>query len=424
MKFLKKILEEVKPSEEEVRELKEVANKVIDKIKEFSDNSVLEVLHLGSSARNTNLKNDFDIDIFILFDKSLSIEELERKGLELGKKALESLGGSYVISYASHPYVKGKLGKYNIDIVPCYKIEFGEKIISAVDRTPLHHKFLVERLNEKLCDEVRLLKAFLKSLNIYGSDVKTKGFSGYLCELLILKYGSFLNLLQDTQNWRLRKVIILDDIYKIYENPKFKEFDDPLIVYDPTDLNRNVASPLSKENFCKFVYYSWLFLSEPKEEFFYNYHKRLEEELNEREHGFIVKLEFPKEEVDDIVYPQLEKLEKSINKHIIKNDFVPIRSKCYTTDNYCYIEWEFLVYELPNVKVIEGPPIFAKERVKSFIRKHKKTFVKDCKLCCYEERKYKNVLELFKDILNKKVPIAKTKHISLEKGKLIWSQVQ
>ncbi|WP_456471730.1 CCA tRNA nucleotidyltransferase [Methanocaldococcus sp.] len=423
MKFLYEVLEDFKPSKEEIRELKEVANRIINKIKEFSDNKVLDVLFVGSSARNTNLKNDFDIDIFILFDKSTPLEYLEKKGLEFGIKAIESLGGEYEISYASHPYVKGKVGKYSVDIIPCYQIDFGEKIISAVDRTPLHHKFLVKRLNNKLCDEVRLLKAFLKSLNIYGSDVKTKGFSGYLCELLILKYKSFLNLLENAKNWRLKEKIILEDIYNLYENPKFKEFDDPLIVYDPVDLNRNVASALSRENFCKFVYYSWLFLKNPNKEFFYNYYKKEEEKLNKRDRGFIVKLIFPKEEVDDIVYPQLEKLKKSINSQIIKNDFTFLYSKCYTDEKYCYIEWEFLIYNLPNVKLIEGPPVFNKSRVESFLKKHDKVFIKDCKLCCYEERRYKHILDLLKDILNKKLPIAKTKNIDIGKGKLVWNQV-
>ncbi len=417
MEFLKKVLERIKPSEEENKKIKELANKIIDIIKKHSPNNVVDVLFLGSSARNTNLKGSYDIDIFILFDKSTSIDELENIGLELGKKAIEMLNGRYEINYASHPYVRGYIDNYKIDIVPCYKIDFGEKIISAVDRTPLHHKFLINKLNENLCDEVRLLKAFLKSLGLYGSDVKTKGFSGYLCELLIIYYGSFLNLLKDAKNWKKKKVIILDDIYEMYGNVKLPEFNEPLVVYDPVDINRNVAAALSLENYCKFIFYSNQFLENPSEEFFNNYIKKVEENLNNREKGKEIILKIVREKLsDDIIYPQLEKLTKAINKIIENHEFRILRSKCWLDDEFCYIYWEFLVYELPNVKLREGPDIFKKERVKKFVNKYDKIFIKNCKVYAFTERKYKNIEELLNDIINKKIPLPKIKNIDISKG--------
>ena len=92
-----------------------------------------------------------------------------------------SFGGESWVEYAEHPYVSGKIGKFSLDIVPCYGIENCEKIISAVDRTPLHNEFLVLSNSKKnLSNDVRLLKKFLKGISVYGSDLKTAGFSGYL----------------------------------------------------------------------------------------------------------------------------------------------------------------------------------------------------------------------------------------------------
>ncbi|CAB3289823.1 CCA-adding enzyme [Methanocaldococcus lauensis] len=424
--ILKEVLKNIKPSKEEMERLQKMANTIIKEIWNIvkeNNYPVLDVLLVGSSARNTNLKDDYDIDIFILFDKKVSEDELESIGLDIGVKVIEKLNGFYEINYASHPYVKGKVDRYDVDIVPCYKINFGEKIISAVDRTPLHHKFLKDRLNEKLCDEVRLLKAFLKSLGLYGSDVKTKGFSGYLCELLILHYKSFINLLKDVQNWKLKKIIILDDIFKLYENvdiKNLKKFDNSLVVYDPVDLNRNVASPLSKENYCKFIFYSQRFLKNPSIEFFKDYKEKINKILEDREHGYRLVLKIPRKDVvDDIIYPQMEKLQKSINKIIAKNEFVILESKCFADDNYCYLYWEFLVYKLPKVALREGPEIFKKERVEKFLKKYEKVFIKNCKLFAYTERKYCHIIDLFKDIVNGNLQnISIPKYVDPKKGEI------
>jgi len=422
----KEILEEIKPSKEEMENLKCKANTITKKIWEIikrNNYPVLEVLLVGSSARNTNLKNDYDIDIFLLFDRSVNEEMLEDIGIKIGIETISELNGTYSINYASHPYVNGVIDGYEVDIVPCYKIEFGEKIISAVDRTPLHHKFLCSRLNEVLCDEVRLLKAFLKSLGLYGSDVKTKGFSGYLCELLILHYGSFENLLKDAQNWKLGKTIILKDIFELYDREKInlKRFDEPLVVYDPVDLNRNVASPLSRENFCKFVFYAREFLKNPSLEFFKDYGKKIEEKLEDRPHGYRLMLRIQRGDVvDDILYPQMEKLQKSINKAITKNEFVILSCKCFADDNFCYLYWEFLVEKLPKVMIREGPPVFDKDRVENFLKKYDKVFVKGCKVCAYTERKYSHVVELFEDIVNGKFNnISIPKHVNPKNGEIV-----
>ena len=44
--------------------------------------------------------------------------------------------------------------------------------------------------------EVRLLKRFLKSVGIYGAQIAKGGLSGYVTEILILKYGTFVSTLQ------------------------------------------------------------------------------------------------------------------------------------------------------------------------------------------------------------------------------------
>lgn len=433
--MLEDILIDISPNEIEEMETKEFSKKIIDELySQLRKNKlippVIDVVQVGSTARNTNLKNDYDIDIFIRFEKNTEKDVLKDIVLNIGKKVIEKLGGKCWVEYAEHPYLSAKVGKYEIDIVPCYKLNWGEKIISAVDRTPLHNEFLMYMMkkyannkNIKINNEVRLLKKFLKGTGIYGSDLKTKGFSGYLCELLVIHYGGFINTLKNAQKWKIGQKIILNELYNIYnlENYKFNSFKDPLIVYDPVDLNRNVGASLSKENFCKFIFYSHLFLKNPSKDFFYDYDKKVNDRLNNRNKGLLITLGIKRNSetkavVDDIIYPQMEKLQKSINKLLIENDFEFLRYENYADDDMCYLSWEFLIYELPNVKLKIGPYVFNKRNVDSFIKKNSKYFIKDCNVCAYTNRKYKNVYELFEDLVdgNLKTKISYPKYICPE----------
>ena len=40
-------------------------------------------------------------------------------------------------------------------------------------------------------------------MNIYGAEISTKGFSGYVSEVLIIKFGSFLSALDYFSNFTI-----------------------------------------------------------------------------------------------------------------------------------------------------------------------------------------------------------------------------
>ena len=73
--------------------------------------------------------------------------------------------------------------KVNI-LVPCYNVTIGNWKSSA-DRSPYHTSYMKENLNTYLIEQVRLLKKFLKSIGVYGSQLAISGFSGYVTEVLI-----------------------------------------------------------------------------------------------------------------------------------------------------------------------------------------------------------------------------------------------
>ena len=129
--------------------------------------------------------------MFILFDTDVLQELMERETLEIGKEILEESA----VSFAEHPYVKGKFMGFDVDLVPAYNVETGSGKMTAVDRTPFHTQFIVENSDTDIREEIRKLKAFAKGIGVYSADAKVKGFSGYLLELLVIKYGTFENVL-------------------------------------------------------------------------------------------------------------------------------------------------------------------------------------------------------------------------------------
>ncbi|MBX0313256.1 MAG: nucleotidyltransferase domain-containing protein, partial [Sulfurihydrogenibium sp.] len=166
--FLKKVLKQILPDKKTERELKSVAKKVLSVAKKKAKKYKAEAMIVGSITRDTWLPDKKEFDIFILFPKDLSPAELEKYGLEVGKEIVKELKGTFTLKYAQHPYLSAKINGIDVDIVPCYKIKNTSELKSAVDRTPFHVKYLQKHLKKNQANEVRLLKKFLKSHNLYG----------------------------------------------------------------------------------------------------------------------------------------------------------------------------------------------------------------------------------------------------------------
>jgi tRNA nucleotidyltransferase (CCA-adding enzyme) len=321
----------------------------------------LEPVLVGSVAKGTHLI-DPDIDIFVMFPPTTKREDLENYGLKIGVEVLKD----YEKRYAEHPYVMGKIQGYSVEIVPCYKIEDPSQKMSAVDRTPFHTNYVIEHLKEEQKNDVRLLKRFLKGIGIYGAEAEIEGFSGYLCELLILCGGSFSDLIENVKDWKKGKIIKFD-------NKKHTEFNDPLIVIDPVDPTRNVASALSSQNMAIFIHACKEFSKKPKMEFFFPNKPKpeslssLKEIMNIRETK-IMGITFEKPDViSDILHSQLRKAQKVIIKLCERSDFNVIAADFFVNKNIEMI-FEFDLFSIPSIKLHKGPPIWH-ENSKDFHKK-------------------------------------------------------
>ncbi|MEM3675901.1 MAG: CCA tRNA nucleotidyltransferase, partial [Thermoplasmataceae archaeon] len=258
METLNSILSRYTPDQDEQLKLKEIADSIINSIRAYCKINSIQAspVLVGSVAKGTNLRGA-DIDIFIVFERIYSENEMERLGLEIGRSVLP--GGEE--KYAEHPYISGVMGGIKLDIVPCFRIEPNKRIISSVDRTPLHTEYVARNLSDQGRNEVRLLKLFMKHFGIYGSEIKTGGFSGYVCELLVIKFGSFKNVIANIAGLKRFRLEIND--HEMKYDPRF-----PVVIQDPTDYSRNAAAAVSPESFAKLILASKIFVESGNVEMF------------------------------------------------------------------------------------------------------------------------------------------------------------
>ena len=185
-------------------------SKVISLINQTLDNENAvprpEITLGGSYARGTWLKGSHDIDFFLLYPVDFPREKLESVAIRSATDAMTDYAVS--MRYAEHPYVESFVDGIRVNIVPCYAVAPGQWRSSA-DRSPYHTKYIASKMDERLRLEVRLFKKFVKSARVYGAEVKIQGFSGYVSEVLTLKFGSFVNTLHGLAKLKPNEVISL-----------------------------------------------------------------------------------------------------------------------------------------------------------------------------------------------------------------------
>jgi tRNA nucleotidyltransferase (CCA-adding enzyme) len=360
------VLASLRPSQEEKDHVCSIAQRVLERIRQSGK---AEGMIVGSIARQTWVRGDRDLDVFMLFDPSLSREELEQQGLSLARGIAAALTDKYYEKYAEHPYINATIEDIDVDLVPCYNVDSAARIQSAVDRTPFHTRYITEKINGMI-DDVLLLKRFTKAGGIYGSDQMTEGFSGYLCELLILYYGGFTLLLKAVAEWKPQTIIDLED-------HAAKEFDEPLVMIDPVDPKRNVAAAVSLDRMAEFVELARGYLESPSESFFGlpEAHSMTPGDLTgllEDRGTFLYGITFTTPPyIEEIVVPQLKRSTRAVCEHLERNGFSVHHAHYRMGREQCMILVELLVAELPAIRNHLGPPVWNRVNAEKFRTKHR-----------------------------------------------------
>ncbi|MFC4541199.1 CCA tRNA nucleotidyltransferase [Halosolutus amylolyticus] len=358
----------IDPDPDERSRLRSVADRLLERAESAATERCpdADVVQVGSTARNTWISGDRDIDIFVRFPPDLDRETLERYGLAVGHETLPE-GHE---EYAEHPYVKGTVEGFDVDVVPCFRLGSATEIRSAVDRTPFHTQYLQERLDDALADDVRLAKQFLKGIGAYGSDLRTRGFSGYLTELLVLEYGGFRSLLEAAADWQ-PPVELDPENHGRASGDADRPFDDPLVVIDPTDPERNVAAVCAAENVARLQHYARAFLADPSVDHFEPTTPDPIDAADLRAHvdrrgttPIAIRFEAP-DLVEDQLYPQLRKSLAGVTDGLDARGFDVFRAATFA-DETAVLLVELAVAGRPAVERHSGPPVHVRSHAEGF----------------------------------------------------------
>lgn len=425
-KVLKEALKEITPKAEEKKKLISLSKGALYLVKKEAAKYKGKPMLAGSLTRDTWLPGKKEFDIFILFPPKLDVKKMEKFGLEIGKQVIKKMNGTFVIEYAQHPYVSGTVQDVSIDIVPAFEIKSTSDLKSAVDRTPFHVKYIEKKLSKQSSKEVRLLKQFLNSNNLYGADAKTEGFSGYVCELLIIKYKKFADVLKNISQWEPGVVIDLENYHSKSDYGKLKKIfkGQPLILIDPTDKTRNTGAAVSSYNFFKFKKIASNFLKEPNKSYFFptsskslNEHELISWQLKRRTEIILVKLKTP-DVVPDILWPQLRRFADRLKSILEETDyeFKVLGKDVYSDKEDSVILLEMEISKLPSIQKRIGPTIFDLKDVKNFINKYKThalagPYVEDGFWVVEINRKFMSAREKLEDSLRANENVLKAKGI-------------
>jgi len=375
------------------------ADNIVKKINEILKKEKIsaECVKGGSIAKETFLKNDYDIDLFIRYNLEYKNKDISNITEKILKELCEKLKVIFYRIHGSRDYFQFNLKKGKkilaFEIIPVLLI-YTQNYKDAENITDLspEHVIWVKKYTSKnpiLLDEIRLAKQFCKANKVYGAESYINGFSGHILDILIIHYGSFINLINAFSKYtpdELNKPIIIDT-EKNLKNP-LKDLNrskiTPLIIIDPIQKERNSAAALNKEKLLMFIDAAKAFLEKPDKNFFevkefdiekeiQNFLKEIKKNYNLNEKDVnIVKIDI--DTVDgskDVVGTKVLKTYEAIIEHLRLNDFKVLKSDW----KFRYDEKRAEAYIIVDRKISEelmqeGPPTKTTPDYKKFVDKH------------------------------------------------------
>ncbi|MFW9949375.1 MAG: hypothetical protein ACFFKA_04550 [Candidatus Thorarchaeota archaeon] len=439
--IFQEVLKEILPRPQDIKIIKDIIEKLKELLIKKAHNlniSYTIIEPQGSTGiKQTHLRNDFDIDLFIGLDYSLykpKYEGLTKNKLKkVSKREFLNLCNNWILKaltteniieqkllYAEHPYVSCNYIYNNltikVDIVLFFDLDLKFVMengpITAVDRSPWHGRFVRDRLSTKQKDDVRLLKQFFIANHCYGDKcaVGKIGFIGYSAELLIYHFKTLIDLFHQ---FHLLKDKAFDPYNRtMNELRNITHFqNDTLLIIDPIDKNRNVASAISERayNYCN--YQVKKFLEKPILEYFEI--KEIEEEnLNSVDNYFIIELFSNNTKIHYTIFrDKLYSLSDSIKANAEK--------EFSHADRFGRVEYE-VYFEGPNNEynivfycekptinrtyIRKGPPMKDSYHVKKFKAKNPGSFERNGHLWIETKRDYSDFIIFLKDFIKDKIP--------------------
>ena len=385
----RKITIPTKQEEEKMKTLSDFLLKLVkDEVTKHAE--VVSVELGGSYAKGTWLRGQMDLDIFVKMKKETDEKTFEEIGKKIGFSSMKKF--KPYVRYSEHPYVEAEVKGVRVNVVPSYDVEHGNWK-SAADRSSFHTRFILETFDQTKKNEVRLLKKFLKGMDIYGAEIAKEGFGGYVAEVLVHHYGSFANVLEAAANFTPGQII---------GNPT-KKFETDLRLIDPIDSNRNLGTAISTQNIGRFMLSARAFLKKPSLVFFTG--AKLIPNAKNLKNTIIVKFNY-KWRSPDIIWGQAKRGATALSGQLELAGFQVLR-KSVITDEKSEAAMLFLLRSpvIEKFMVKNGPQIYRRSDSDNFIAANSKNMLtwidNDGKILSMKEREFYDAKKFLQFLLKK-----------------------
>ena len=385
----RKITIPTKQEEEKMKTLSDFLLKLVkDEVTKHAE--VVSVELGGSYAKGTWLRGQMDLDIFVKMKKETDEKTFEEIGKKIGFSSMKKF--KPYVRYSEHPYVEAEIKGVRVNVVPSYDVEHGNWK-SAADRSSFHTRFILETFDQTKKNEVRLLKKFLKGMDIYGAEIAKEGFGGYVAEVLVHHYGSFANVLEAAANFTSGQII---------GNPT-KKFETDLILIDPIDSNRNLGTAISTQNIGRFMLSARAFLKKPSLVFFTG--TKLIPNAKNLKNTIIVKFNY-KWRSPDIIWGQAKRGATALSGQLELAGFQVLR-KSVITDEKSEAAMLFLLRSpvIEKFMIKNGPQIYRRSDSDNFIAANSKNMLTwiddDGKILSMKEREFYDAKKFLQFLLKK-----------------------
>ncbi len=369
MDVLTKATKLVTPSLEETEKVNKIVRELTTKIASKDASLTLG----GSVAKGTWLPGITDIDFFLKFNYA----KYNNKSLELPKHAKRLLRGLKAQEIpGSRNYFRIKYKGYICEIIPVLNITSIRQAMNLTDISPLHVNWVARKSRAKITTEIRLTKQFFKGIGVYGAESYIRGFSGHVCEVLTIHYGSFTRLLRAASKWKKDTFIDVSKHYSSKDNAlkrmNASKLYGPLNLVDPVQPERNAAAVLSQEKYNLLIKKSQAFLNKPSMAYFREKVISLED-VKKRKGRKLILLAKPESESQDIAGCKILKKYNKIGKALVLAGFKVKNTGWYWDKNSPALLWYVIdSRKLPAIYRHWGPPLLARQdRIADFKRKYR-----------------------------------------------------
>jgi len=192
-----------------------------------------------------------------------------------------------------------------------------------------------------------------------------------------MKYGSFTSTVEAFAHYSKRVVIDIESYYFDRQNELSLLFPEPLVIVDPVDKGRNVASAVQPEKLYSFVGAARAFLKKPNIAFFYPPKPEalpvatLKTQLESRGSSTMFLVVDQVSAVPDVLWGQLYRTTRSLHRLIELSDFKILRDTVWSNEkNLSVFIFELEGKVLPNIKKHLGPPLEREAEGENFLAKY------------------------------------------------------